>query len=367
MLDVADRDWSELLEQTCRDALVTPVFQPIVDVARGVVCGYEGLSRFAGPPDLGGPEAWFAAAAWHGYSGRLEALALTAMLDRRHELPRNAFLSVNLSPGALSTSEVIDALAAEDDLSGVVLEITEQTPVEDYAALGEVLEDLRARGGMIAVDDAGAGYSSLRHLLSLRPQFVKLDRSLVTGVDRDPSRAAAVAAIGAFASELDAWLVAEGVESNAELDRLIELSVPLVQGYLLGRPAPEMQDVPPALAAHLRDRHGLRRTGSLAALAQPAPAVRTVPEIVAQITVLVDDVGRPEQVFVPEGARRLHRHAAMCVQPHDDLSAVALRATARAAEHHYAPICLCDDFGRLTGVITVAALLEAFARPAPAS
>jgi EAL domain-containing protein (putative c-di-GMP-specific phosphodiesterase class I) len=362
MLKATDRDWEQLLDRACRERLISPVFQPIVDIARGVVCGYEGLSRFPGGIDLGGPEAWFAAAAWHGYSGRIEAQAVTAILNHRGELPSNAFLSVNLSPGALHAPEVREALSATHELSGVVFEITEQTPVEDYEALDEVLADLRARGAMIAVDDTGAGYASLSHLLALRPQFVKLDRKLVTGVDHDASRAAAVAAIGAFAGELDAWLIAEGVETADELVRLTELSVPLVQGYFLGRPAPTMQGVAATAALHLSERHARQGAGRLAALARPAPVVRAAPNIVAQITVLVDDAGRPLELFAPEGGRRLQRYAAMCVQPHDDISATALRATARASEHRYAPLCLCDDLGRLTGVITIARLLEALAR-----
>lgn len=362
MSESTDHGWGPLLERVCRERLVTPVFQPIVDLARGVVCGYEGLSRFPGPRELGGPEGWFAAAAWHGYSGRLEAQALTAILDHRETLPPNAFLSVNLSPGGVRAPEVREALSASDDLSGVVFEITEQSPVEDYDALERVLSGLRTRGAMIAVDDIGTGYANFSHLLALRPQFVKLDRKLVAGVDHDTSLGAAVSAIGAFAGELDAWLIAEGVETEAELDRLVELRVPLVQGYLLGRPEPGMGAIPPALADRLRRRRALRRAGELTALAQLAPAVRTAPDLVDQITVLVDDLQRPLEVFAPEGGRRLHRYAAMCVQPHDDLAAVALRATSRAAEHQYAPLCLCDDLGRLTGVISIAKLLEALAR-----
>jgi EAL domain-containing protein (putative c-di-GMP-specific phosphodiesterase class I) len=362
MREATDHDWSVLLERACRERLVRPVFQPIVDLARGVVCGYEGLSRFPGPVELGGPEAWFAAAAWHGYSGRLEAQALSAILGHRGTLPPNAFLSANLSPGAVRAPEVREVLSARDDLTGVVFEITEQTPVEDYDALEEVLSALRARGAMIAVDDIGTGYASFSHLLALRPQFVKLDRRLVAGVDDDASLGAAVSAIGAFAGELDAWLIAEGVETEAELDRLVELGVPLVQGYLLGRPEPGMGTVPTALADRLRQRRALGRAGHLASLVQPAPAVRAAPDLVDRITVLVDDSQRPLEVFVPEGGRRLRRYAAMCVQPHDDIAAVSLRATSRVAEHLYAPLCVCDDLGRLSGVISIARLLEALAR-----
>jgi hypothetical protein len=224
------------------------------------------------------------------------------------------------------------------------------------------LSRLRSRGAMVAVDDTGSGYASLSHLLALRPQFVKLDRALVAGLDRDPHRAAAVAAIGAFAGELDAWLVAEGVEHEAELARLVELGVPLVQGFLLGRPAPEMHQLPSGMSNRLRERREFRRVSELGSLARPAPQVRRAPEIVAETTVLVDDRGRPLNVFVPAGGRRANSHAAMCVHADDDVSDVALRAAARRSEDRYGPICLCDDLGELAGVIAIESLLETLAR-----
>lgn len=362
MLEIADQTWPALLERTCRENLISPVFQPIVDISRGVVCGYEGLSRIQGVPGTGGPQEWFAAAALHGYAGRLEAVALAALLGQRHELPDNCFLSVNLSPDSVLASEVIAMLSGIDDLSGVVFEITEQSPVEDYAALTEALSSLRSRGAMVAVDDTGSGYASLSHLLALRPQFVKLDRALVAGLDRDPHRAAAVAAIGAFAGELDAWLVAEGVEHEAELARLIELGVPLVQGFLLGRPDSEMRQLPSAISARLSERRDFSRASELGGLARPAPHVRRTPEIVAETTVLVDDHARPVNVFVPAGGRRADRHAAMCVHAGDDVRDVALRAAARRSEDRYGPICLCDDLGALAGVISIESLLETLAR-----
>jgi EAL domain-containing protein (putative c-di-GMP-specific phosphodiesterase class I) len=362
MLEIADQRWPALLERTCSENLISPVFQPIVDISRGVVCGYEGLSRIHGAPGTGGPQEWFAAAALHGYAGRLEAAALATLLGHRHELPANCFLSVNLSPDSVLAPEVIAVLSGIEDLSGVVVEITEQTPVEDYEALIEALGRLRSRGGMVAVDDTGSGYASLSHLLALRPQFVKLDRALVAGLDRDPHRAAAVAAIGAFAGELDAWLVAEGVEHEAELGRLIELGVPLVQGFLLGRPDPEMHQLPSAMSARLSERREFRRVSELSGLARPAPQVRRVPEIIAETTVLVDDRDRPLNVFVPAGGRRADSHTAMCVHAGDEVSDVALRATARRSEDRYGPICLCDDLGKLTGVISIESLLETLAR-----
>ena len=128
-----------------------------------------------------GPQELFAAAALHGYAGRVEATAGAAILARRDELPPNCFLSINFSPDALLDPAVESLLAERGDLSGLVVEITEQTPVEDYPTLTAELDRLRAGGVMVAVDDTGAGYASLSHILRLRPHFVKVDRELVSG------------------------------------------------------------------------------------------------------------------------------------------------------------------------------------------
>jgi EAL domain-containing protein (putative c-di-GMP-specific phosphodiesterase class I) len=362
MLEITDQSWPALLDRTCRERLISPVFQPIVDISRGVVCGYEGLSRIHGPGSAAGPQEWFAAAALHGYAGRLEAAAVSALLGQRDQLPPNCFLSINLSPDSVLATEVAAALSAHADLSGLVVEITEQSPVEDYEALTDALGKLRARGAMIAVDDTGSGYASLSHLLALRPHFVKLDRALVAGLDRDPHRAAAVAAIGAFASELDAWLVAEGVEHEAELERLIELGVPLVQGFLLGRPDPAMGQLSSAVSARLGERRQIRRASELGGLARPALTARVAPESIAETTVLLNASGRPEHVLVPAAGRSADRHAAMCVHVGDDIRSVALRAAARQSGDRYGPVCLCDDLGRLVGIISIESLLETLAR-----
>jgi predicted signal transduction protein with EAL and GGDEF domain len=115
------------------------------------------------------------------------------------------------------------------DLRGVVVEITEQIAVADYDALIAALAPVRVAGALLAIDDAGAGFASLKHVMLLRPDFVKVDRDLVAGIDRDETKAAVVEAFGLVTSRLDAWLIAEGVETTAELDCLLSLRVPLVQ------------------------------------------------------------------------------------------------------------------------------------------
>lgn len=207
------------------------VLQPIVDVRARQAVGAEALARFAGAPFA--PDKWFAAAERVGLRIPLElAAARTALTS----LDRVAgYLSVNLSPDAV-TSGALDELLAGVDRSRVVVEITEHQVVSDYPALTAALAPHRAGGLRLAIDDAGAGYASFRHILELAPDFIKVDMSLVRDINLDPVRQALTASLLTFARTAGAQLVAEGVETQAELDLLARLGVTLVQGYFLGRP-----------------------------------------------------------------------------------------------------------------------------------
>jgi EAL domain-containing protein (putative c-di-GMP-specific phosphodiesterase class I) len=150
------------------------VYQPIVDLKRGEIAGYETLSRFPGPP-AAGPDLWFAAARAIGRAAELEVRVLERALAARDALPGDAFLSVNVAPEALVDERMTKTLR-RGSLERVVFELTEHTMVNDYALLTQATSEVRSRGGMVAVDDAGAGYAGLTHILALRPDFVKLDR-----------------------------------------------------------------------------------------------------------------------------------------------------------------------------------------------
>ena len=214
--------------------LVQPVFQPIVDLATGRVAGYEGLSRF--PAEDGRrPDEWFDLARRCGMGPLLQALALRRMVEIPGR-PNGTWLSLNLDAGALATDAVQGALPA--DLTGIVIEVTEQELPPDDEALQRTLSELRGRGARIALDDAGAGYAGLQHVVRIRPDIIKLDRSLVRGVDDDGERLALIESFVAFSSRTGAALCAEGIETDAELAVLVEARVDLGQGYRLGRPAP---------------------------------------------------------------------------------------------------------------------------------
>lgn len=222
--------------------------QPIVDLATGQSVGFEALSRFTdsyGAPRR--PDLMFAEAAQLGVGAALEQTAVRAALAHLHALPGSSYLSVNLSPQALLIPSTFDLLtAAVRDAPGrLVVELTEHEQVSDYPALLKVLAGLRERGLRLAVDDTGAGFSSLQHVTVMRPDILKLDIAFVRDVHLNPGHRAVARALTAFAEDIGASLVAEGIETPDELEALIALGAPLGQGYLLGRPAParEILDV----------------------------------------------------------------------------------------------------------------------------
>jgi PAS domain S-box-containing protein len=209
------------------------VFHPVVRLSDRSVVGYEALTRFAdGTP----PERRFAAADAVGAGRELESAAVTAALRAAQRLPRGRWVSVNLTPSRLTEPEVFDLLRKRHGRT-LVVEVTERLAIDDYAAVRGTLDRLEGRIE-VAVDDAGAGFASLRHILELRPRYVKLDMQLVRGVDADPARQALIAGMVYFARQSDCLLVAEGIETEAERLALRLLGVPFGQGYLFGRPAP---------------------------------------------------------------------------------------------------------------------------------
>ncbi|GAB3200567.1 hypothetical protein GCM10027261_32850 [Geodermatophilus arenarius] len=210
--------------------------QPVVDMHSGTVVAHEALSRF--PGSEGSPATLFADAAVVGLGVELELLAVHAALEAGDRLPRGLRLAVNLSPEALLAPEVGEALLEGVRRTALTVEITEHSPIADYGPVLGALAPLRAAGIRLSIDDAGAGYASLRHILRLRPDTIKLDIALVSGVDVDPARQAMTAAMVAFAADTGATLVAEGIETTAERDALLSRGVRYGQGHLFGRPAP---------------------------------------------------------------------------------------------------------------------------------
>jgi EAL domain-containing protein (putative c-di-GMP-specific phosphodiesterase class I)/DNA-binding NarL/FixJ family response regulator len=212
------------------------VFQPICDLDDRQPVGAEALARFRGPPERG-PEDWFAEASEVGLRGDLELAAARAALAELSSLDRGVYLSLNLSPATLTTGSFRKLLDGADG-ARVVVEVTEHARIDDYESLNHTLSRVRSLGVRLAIDDAGAGFASLRHILRLAPEFIKLDRTLIAGIERDRSRQALAAGLISFAEKIDSTIVAEGIERPTELDALVALGVSYGQGYFLARPAP---------------------------------------------------------------------------------------------------------------------------------
>ena len=213
--------------------------QPILTVD-GEWTAVEALARF---PDGRPPNVWFAEAADAGLGVELELLAVRRALAVLAELPAGVCLSFNASPALIVDPRLAAALRSSGAaLPRLVLELTEHSRIGFYADIATALEPLRALGLRLAVDDAGAGYASFAHVLQLRPDVIKLDRSLIAGIGTDPARRALVTAIVLLGLELGASLTGEGVETPAELSTLAELGVNHAQGYLLARPSSQPSD-----------------------------------------------------------------------------------------------------------------------------
>ena len=208
-----------------------PVFQPIVHLEDGVVLGYEALTRFE---DGTRPDVRFAEADALGLGIELEESCLQAAIEAAPALPDSSWLSLNVSPDLLLDAARVDGLLRARDRP-VVLEVTEHVPVDEYATLRDSMDRLVATT-RFAIDDVGAGFASFRHIVELRPDYVKLDLALVRSIEADAMRQAVVTGLRYFADRTACTLIAEGVETPAERDTLRDLGVLFGQGYLLGRP-----------------------------------------------------------------------------------------------------------------------------------
>lgn len=228
---------AERIEATLADGLLSMVFQPIRELPAGPAVGYEALARFEHKPRRS-PDVWFAEAAEVGMLLALELTAVRAALDALPGLPASAYMAINVSPSTLCAPALRELVRASGAASRVVIEATEHVPIDDYQVAGEALAALRADGVRFAVDDAGAGFASLRHIVRLAPEFIKIDGAITRQVDADRGQRALTKALVAFAAETGATIVAEGLETDTQIAAVHELGVALGQGYRLGRPSP---------------------------------------------------------------------------------------------------------------------------------
>lgn len=233
MADQQRRDRDELMS-VLAERRFYPVYQPIIEFGTGQTVGFEALTRFTSGFSMRPPNLWFDQAWRAGVGLDFELAAVRLAIEHGAALPANVFLSINCSASLIASSELLDALAPAT--RPLVIELTEHDRVADYDTLRGALARIRDNEVRLAVDDAGAGFSSLRHILRLSPDYIKLDTELTRGIHSDAVRRSLGKALVAFAAETGATLIAEGVESRDEKETLRALGVHLGQGDFFARP-----------------------------------------------------------------------------------------------------------------------------------
>jgi EAL domain-containing protein (putative c-di-GMP-specific phosphodiesterase class I) len=213
---------------------LTHAFQPVFDITGGDCFAVEALARFSAQPKRT-PDVWFAEAHEMGVGVELEIVSVKRALSCLPRLSPDVALCLNAGPGAIVSDELLHLLEASQPRR-IIMELTEETRVDDYSRLSGALGLLRSMGVRLAIDDTGAGFASLAHILKLAPDLIKLDRELTSGIDRDPVRKALATALVSFASGLGAQIIAEGIETVEELDVLRGLGIRYGQGFYLCRP-----------------------------------------------------------------------------------------------------------------------------------
>lgn len=358
--------FSDQLEQILSGQLQPAiVFQPIVDLRRGAVTGYEALSRFPRELNLA-PDIIFQRAGRLGRRMELEHMVCALVLEQRAQLPEGCFLTMNLGPDYLLSPLWQQLVESQSDLGGLVIEITEETSISNYDEIRERSAQIRARGGLVAVDDAGSGYASLQHILELRPDFIKLNRNFVRDCHLDRAKSTMVEMMSAAADRLDAWVIAEGVETPQELDELIRIGVPLAQGYLLARPENAMLALSRKVAAELVNASTANQRATLAphvvacglSLSLDAAITHLNQQMEDHLVVVVDRYKRPVQV--------VERHPLLGIRILEHFTStpataaprqVLYRALSRPADLRFDPLIVINNDSECIGSVSMDRLM----------
>jgi len=357
--------WPALIDRASAGDGLALEYQPIVDMQRAVVAGYEALARFTDRPDLS-PDTWFAEARRQGRAAQLDAAVLRAVLARRPTLPTNRFLTVNVEPASLLAPDVERVLHQVPDLGAVVVEITEHSHIDDLPATKNAIERLRRRGARIALDDAGTGYAGLEQILDLRPDLLKVDRALVAGIEWDEAKAALVEMVGAFADRIDAWILVEGIETEEAARRCARLGVPLAQGWFFGRPQAGWSDIEPAAFAALADLLDTRVGDGLQPLLLVAPTVHitnvdvaatVLAASAADVVVVVGDNDRPLGLLTAESGLARRPIASLVANVCSTPAELAYRLSTVRAGDAALPTVVADSGGRYVGIVTLQRLM----------
>ncbi|MBB4661721.1 EAL domain-containing protein [Conexibacter arvalis] len=347
-------------------------FEPIADLARGVVCGYEAQARF---PQAMSRERWAREAGEHGLERDLDAFVVGSVIAAREMLPDDCFLSFDLPIDRLLGERVQRVLRDAGRLDRLVVELAAGSAAVEERDLLEAIRRLRDDGATIAVDGVGNGHATLRQIAVLRPEFVKLDPRLVDDMHRDDAKFVIVDTLGHLASQLDAWVVAQGVTRIEELDALMRLRTPLAQGSLIGVRAKTLTSVGFPLASYVRERGGAAtEPGVLVALLERPRAVEAETERAQLAALFAGDPGllhlplvdarrRPVGLLSRAAFERGERPVGelLVVSPAARVPEVAQRAVLRPPATRFDPAVCCDGRGRYIGLVRIERLVAALA------
>lgn len=347
-------------------------YEPVADLARGVICGFEAMARF---PEAMSRDRWREEALRRGLEPDLDVFLVASVLAARESLPDDCFLSFNIASRTLVREPVQRALEEAGRLDRLVVELSSLASDVQEGELAAAVARLRQAGATIAVDDVGSGTATLRQIAIVRPEFVKLDAALVSGLHRDDAKRVIVDTIGHLASELDAWIVAQGVTQVEELDALIQLRAPLAQGPLIGVSTKTLTRIGFALSAYVRDRGaGATAPSGIVALVERPQALERDSSREERAGAFAED---PALLHLPlvDARRRpvgmLERGVALRGEdPVEDVLVVsrsaripelARRAMLRPPQTRFHPVVCCDVQGRYIGIVRVERLVAALA------
>ncbi len=351
----------------------------IIDVRRMAPAGYGAVLAFPGETPRT-PAEW-TSGSHPTHAEAVEARLLATALEARERIPPERFLAIRVSAGALLGSALWRVFEAAGDLTGVIVSVTHAAESAGAVPAREPLERLRDAGAAIAVDETGGGYASLREIVALRPGYIRVGGMFTAEVDRDPARAAVIEALMAVSSRIGARFVAGEIPGEPELHTLIRLGVQLVQGPVLGPPAPHPLDLSDEararIAAACVPEHDEPTIEALVEPVEPLSVAAGLADIADRfladprndVLVAVDERGVP--VFVIERAAVLRgdafEHEPTIVAPASLLREVARRAAARPQLDRFVPLVCCDAEGRYRGIVRVDRLLNELAGDAPVS
>ncbi len=350
------------------------VYEPVADLARGTICGFEALERF---PEAIEPDAWRAEALRRGLEPDFEAFVVSSVLQARESLPANCYLAFNIRPATLLRERVRRVLARAESLDGLVIELVPRLARRDEGRFVACIAELREAGATFAVDNVGGEDGVLRFVGVVRPMLAKLAAPLVADLHREPAKRALLYEIERIATRFGTALVAQGVSRTEELDALLQLRVPLAQGPLIGVRAKTLTPIAFALSRYVRERGAaLLEPGSIAPLVETAPALPAGDPAAAAAAfaadpglrwvVLVDARERPTGLLGRGAWERGDPpiEQLLVVRATNGIVEIAQRALLRPPAHRFDPLVCGEASGAYAGIVPLEQLVEALARAA---